>query len=71
MAEELDPMYLSLGRSLKKALKSRTSVLGGKKVEYFKGKDFLVGLSKCKKLTYNKEDRDFKTLKQITDFGDE
>ncbi|OMJ85447.1 hypothetical protein SteCoe_13205 [Stentor coeruleus] len=71
MAEDLDPMYLSLGRSLKKVLKSRTSVLGGKKVEYFKGKDFILGLTKCKKLTYNKEDREFKTLKQISDFGDE
>jgi hypothetical protein len=71
MSEELNPILLNLGRQVKKALKSRSSVLNGKKVEYFKGKDLILGLSKLKKINWQKNEREFKSIKQINDFGDE
>lgn len=71
MAEELNPFFLSLGQTIKKSVKSRTSVLMGKKVEYFKGKDFVLLLSKLKTLKVEKEIKEVKTMKQITDLGDE
>ena len=71
MAEELNPVFLNLGRQIKKSLKSRSSVLQGKKVEYFKGKDLILCLSKLKKIKWSKTEKEFKNLKQIADFGEE
>ena len=56
---------------MKKIIKSRTSVFQGKKVEYFKGKDIILALSKKKTLTHKSTTKEFKTLKQVTDFCDE
>lgn len=71
MAEALDPLQLNLGRMVKKIIKSRTSVFQGKKVEYFKGKDIILALSKKKLLSYKDTKKEFKTVKQVTDFCDE
>lgn len=71
MAEALDQTSLHLGRMVKKLLKSRTSVFRGKKVEYFKGKDIILSLSKKKVLEYRDLKKEFKTQKNITDFCDE
>ena len=72
MAEqELDPIFLNFGRSVKKSVKSRSSVLSGKKVEYFKGKDLILCLSKLKKIKYKDNEKTFKHIKQISDFAEE
>ena len=71
MAEALDQNSLHLGRMVKKLLRSRTSVFGGKKLEYFKGKDVILSLSKKKVLEYKDLKKEFKTQKNISDFCDE
>lgn len=71
MAEELNPLFLSFGRTVKKSIKSRSSVLAGKKVEFFKGKDLVLCLSKLKLIKANNEEREFKSKKNICDFADE
>jgi hypothetical protein len=71
MAEDLDQVSLAFGRLLKKLLKSRTSVFAGKKVEYFKGKDVILSLSKKQYLECKGTKKDFKSKKQIIDFCDE
>ena len=68
--EELNPLFLNFGRAVKKAIKSRSSVLQGKKVEYFKGKDLVLCLSKLKKIQWKKEEKEFKSKKDISEFGD-
>ena len=68
--EELNPLLLNFGRAVKKAIKSRSSVLQGKKVEYFKGKDLVLCLSKLKKIQWKKEEKEFKSKKDISEFGD-